>query len=136
MAENKTVAHGGDPFEFIAALDNRDQAADSREIIGIMMDVSGQPATMWGSSIVGFGSSHYRYASGREGDTPKIGFSPRKGKFAFYTAGDFRDEQALLDTLGRYELGVGCLYIRKLADVDLRVLASLLRRTYESREPS
>jgi hypothetical protein len=136
MSENKTTPNAGDAFEFIAGVEDDTQRADAHELAAIMSAASGQPPVMWGTSIIGFGSTHYKYASGREGDTPTIGFSPRKGKFALYRAGDFRDHSDLLEKLGKHDMGVGCLYLKRLSDVDTGVLAALLERSYEAKEHS
>jgi hypothetical protein len=132
MSDNKTTANDGDVSAFIAGVENDGQRADTEQLVGLMAEASGQPASMWGGSIVGFGSTHYTYATGREGDTATIGFSPRKGKFALYTAGSFRDHSEVLDRLGKYEMGAGCLYIKRLSDVDTAALADLLKRAYEA----
>jgi hypothetical protein len=102
----------------------------------LMERVSGEPAAMWGPSIVGFGSYHYKYESGREGDSCLIGFSPRAKELVFYGLGVLR-QAALLETLGKHTTGKGCLYIKRLADVDLTVLERLaaeglahMRETY------
>jgi hypothetical protein len=88
---------------------------------------------MWGPSIIGFGSYHYRYASGHEGDAPRIGFSPRKANLVLYVGG-FPDYEALLARLGKHKSSKACLYLGKLADVDLGVLEEIARRTYEATE--
>lgn len=92
-----------------------------------MQKVSGEKPVLWGPSIVGFGTYHYKYASGREGDMPRIGFSPRKANLAFYIHCD----QTLLEKLGKHKKSVGCLYINKLADVDLQVLERMLVKAWQ-----
>jgi hypothetical protein len=135
MNDIKTTANSSDPYQFIENVDDT-QREDAQRLAALMSEASGQPPVMWGSSIIGFGSTHYKYASGREGDTPAIGFSPRKGKFALYTAGDFRDQGDLLEKLGTHDMGVGCLYIKHLADIDTGVLADLLKRSFEAKARS
>ncbi|WP_231595155.1 DUF1801 domain-containing protein [Salinibacterium sp. SWN1162] len=128
----KTTADSSVSVEqFIADVPTERRRTEAQTLVEVFSQASGQPAAMWGPSIVGFGSSHYRYASGREGDTATIGFSPRKAKISLYTARNFREFPKLLEDLGAHELAVGCLYIKKLADVDLAVLEELLTRSYE-----
>jgi len=128
---NKTVATTASVDEFISHVPHDRRRAEAQTLVEIFTRASGQPAAMWGSTIIGFGSTHYRYATGREGDTATIGFSPRKAKISLYTARNFREFPALLERLGKHELAVGCLYIKKLEDVDLGVLEELLTRSYE-----
>lgn len=87
---------------------------------------------MWGSSIIGFGSYHYKYASGHEGDAPLVGFSPRKAKISLYLSPDFTDRERLLPELGKFTTGKSCVYINKLDDIDVDVLKDLIRRSIES----
>ncbi|EAR25579.1 hypothetical protein A20C1_04911 [marine actinobacterium PHSC20C1] len=128
---NKTAVTSVSVAEFIAGVSSVGRRDEAEILLTIFSRASGQPAVMWGPSIVGFGSSHYRYATGREGDTATIGFSPRKAKISLYTARNFREFPELLERLGKHELAVGCLYVNKLADVDLAVLEELLTRSYE-----
>lgn len=128
---NKTNATAASVADFISAVEPDQRRNDAHALLEIFRRASGDDAVMWGSSIIGFGSSHYRYASGREGDTATIGFSPRKAKISLYTARNFREFPELLERLGKHELAVGCLYVKKLADVDLDVLEELLTRSYE-----
>lgn len=130
-ASNKTAPTAGTVAEFIDSVPTERRQDEARILLEIFGRASGQSAVMWGPSIIGFGSSHYRYATGREGDTATIGFSPRKAKISLYTARNFREFPELLQRLGAHELAVGCLYIKKLADVDLTVLEELLTRSYE-----
>jgi hypothetical protein len=128
---NKTAANSANVAEFIAKVPTDRRREEAEILLEIFTRASGQPAVMWGPSIIGFGSSHYRYATGREGDTATIGFSPRKTKISLYTARNFREFGELLDRLGKHELAVGCLYVNKLGDIDLAVLEELLTRSYE-----
>ena len=92
--------------------------------------MTGEPPVLWGTSIVGFGTYHYRYESGREGDSALVGFSPRKGNLVLYLIGGFADRhQKLLDELGPHKTGKGCLYLKNLADIDLDVLRRLVDRS-------
>jgi hypothetical protein len=125
MAENKTKATEVDVQAFIAGVDAK-YHADCQTLIEMMSAATGHAPKMWGPSIVGFDEYHYRYDSGREGDSPLVGFSPRKAALTLYLmlgAGDF---EAQLAKLGKYTTGKGCLYIKKLADVDHAVLQDLI----------
>ena len=126
MAQNKTVPTKSSVAGFIDAIPDADRRADAQALIRMMRDVAGEDAKMWGSAIIGFGSYHYRYESGREGDMPLISFSPRKAATVLYNATQGSDAQALLARLGKYTTGKGCLYIKKLADVDRDVLKAMM----------
>jgi hypothetical protein len=135
--ENKTRPTTVTPAAFLAAkVKDPQQLADSRELIKLFRDLTGKPAKMWGPSIVGFSSYHYVYPSGREGDAPLIGFSPRGRELSLYMC-PYLEAKPLLAKLGKHKAGAGCLYIRKLDDVDRGVLKQLaqasiaeLRRRY------
>ena len=116
MAENKTKATAASVDDFLDAVADPRRRDDAKALRALMERVSGEPATMWGPSIVGFGHHHYKYASGREGDMCRIGFSPRAKELVLY--GGFLRDPARLARLGKYRAGKGCLYIRRLADVD------------------
>lgn len=125
MAEAKTKATGVDVDTFLDAVDPPQRRDDGRVLRALMERVSGQPAAMWGPSIVGFGLYRYRYDSGRTGEMCRIGFSPRKAQLVLYLAGLVgRDD--LLARLGKHTTGKGCLYVRKLADVDMAVLEAIV----------
>lgn len=126
MAENKTRPTGASVDAFLAAVADDARRADCAQLAGLMGRVTGEPAVMWGDSIVGFGSVHYRYDSGREGDMPLVGFSPRKGDLSLYVLSGDEAEAALLTRLGRHKAGKACLNLRRLADVDLAVLEQLV----------
>jgi hypothetical protein len=121
MAEIKTKANARTVADFMATVTHPLRRADAETLIPIMERISGAPATMWGPSIVGFGSYHYQYESGHEGDMCRIGFSPRSGSLVLYLAA-YRRQEALLARLGKHKLGKGCLHVNKLADVDLTIL--------------
>jgi hypothetical protein len=125
-AKNKTVATGADVERFVAGIADAAQRDDARSLIAMMTRLSGEPAKMWGGAIIGFGTHHYRYDSGREGEICKIGFSPRKGKTALYLACDLSRQAAILARLGKHATGKGCLYIKRLADVDNGALSELI----------
>jgi hypothetical protein len=125
--ENKTRPTKVTPAAFLAAkVKDADQLADCRELIKLFRALTGKPAKMWGPSIVGFGSYHYVYPSGREGDAPLIGFSPRGRELSLYLC-PYLEAKPLLRKLGKHKAGAGCLYIRKLDDVDRGVLEQLAR---------
>jgi hypothetical protein len=126
MAENKTQATDGDVTAFIEGVADEAQRADAHRIAEMMARLSGAPAKMWGPSIIGFGSYHYKYDSGREGDTLRIGFSPRKGQTVLYLPGTISGQSDLLARLGKHKEGKGCLYIKRLSDVDMAVLEEMV----------
>ena len=126
MKENKTQPSGASVAKFIRALPDRDVRGDCETLIGLMRAVTKSDPKLWGPTIVGFGSYHYRYDSGREGDSILAGFSPRKGALAIYGMSGLREQKSILASLGKCRLGKGCLYVRRLEDVDLKVLKSLL----------
>jgi len=104
--------------------------ADAVAVCKLMAEVTGEPAQMWGASIVGFGTYHYRYDSGHEGDAPLVGFSPRKTQLVIYLVGGYEERyQAALARLGPHKTGKGCLYLKRLADVDRDALRELIDRT-------
>ena len=122
----KTVPTDASVDAFIDAVEDEERRQDCRTVAAMMAEVTAAPARMWGPSIVGFGSYHYRYQSGREGDFMEIGFSPRKRALTIYVMAGFSDYEALLAKLGRHSTGKSCLYLKRLADVDLAVLRELV----------
>ena len=127
MAENKMQPHDGDVTAFIESVADEKQRADAHMIAAMMAQLSGEPPKMWGPSIIGFGHYHYKYDSGREGDSLRIGFSPRKGQTVLYLPGSISGQTNLLARLGKK----GCLYIKRLADVDAGVLEALVRASID-----
>ena len=127
MAVNKTLPTPADAQAYLYVIEDPVRRADCQALAGLMEQVTGEAPVMWGAAIVGFGSYHYRYASGREGDAPLAGFASRKGDISIYLSCDTEARAALLAKLGRHKMGKGCLYVRRLADVDLAVLEELLR---------
>jgi len=125
MAELKTKPTAVSVDDFIAAVEHPGRRADAEAVRALLARVSGCDAKMWGPSIIGFGSYHYRYDSGREGDMAMIGFSPRKTGLVLYMMGDCATRDALKARLGRYRTGKSCLYVNRLADVDIAVLEEL-----------
>jgi hypothetical protein len=126
MAENKTKPTKVSVAEFVGALTDQTRRADAKALVRLMQSASGEKPKMWGPSIIGFGSYHYRYDSGREGDMPLIGFSPRKAATVLYGVAGSSESNPLLAKLGKHTTGKGCLYIKKLADVDVRVLEDMI----------
>jgi len=124
---NKTQPTDASVAAFVAGLADERQRADSERLIALMSKVTGEPATMWGPSIIGFGSYHYRYASGREGDAPLVGFSPRKTALTLYASAGEDERADLLARLGPHKVGKSCVYVKRLSDVDEQVLADLVR---------
>ena len=118
MAENKTKATDASVKKFIEAIPDEQKRADALAILEMMRRATKLEAKMWGTAIVGFGSVHYKYESGREGDICLMGFSPRKQNFALYLPGGHPAYAEELQKLGKYETGKGCLYIKKLSEID------------------
>lgn len=134
MAEsgNKTQPTAVDPMEFIAAVEHDVRRADAYRLVDIMREETGEEPYMYGPSIVGFGTYHYIYASGREGEAPASAFSPRKAQLVVYLIGGYEEIYAgLLAGLGPYKIGKSCLYIKKLADVDESVLRQMIRDSHQ-----
>ena len=129
MSDMKTKPTDASVDAFIDAIPDERKREDARAVAALMAEVTGTPAKMWGSSIVGFGSYHYRYASGREGDFMETGFSPRKQALTLYIMAGFSAYPDLLARLGKHSTGKSCLYIKRLADVDLAVLRELVERS-------
>ena len=139
MADNKTQITEVDPMEFIAAVEHPTRRADAVVLAEMMGRVTGCEPKMWGPSIIGFGRYHYKYDSGREGDFMLTGFSPRKANLVVYVIAGYTNFEAQLARLGKHEIGKSCLYINKLADVDLDVLEEIVaagvadvRSTYDT----
>lgn len=135
MAENKTQKNDASITDFINAVDHEGKREDAFKILAMMKQVTGEKPKMWGTSIIGYGDIHYKYASGREGDWFKCGFSPRKTKISMYLLGcDISKGQEILNRLGKHKTGKGCLYINKLADVNMEVLKELVKESYDNPE--
>lgn len=124
--ENKTKPTDRDIVDFIASLPEKQQV-DAQTLVEVMQEISGEPPVLWGNKIVGFGSFHYKSKSGREGDWPRIGFAPGTGKFSLYLTFDAAELTSKVRDLGKYKIGKGCVYVNKLADVDLEKLKQLVR---------
>lgn len=126
MAENKTAPTGASVAAHLAAIDDPTRRADCKALVKMMTRVTGQKPKMWGPSIVGFGSYHYKYDSGREGDSCLAGFASRKADLVVYLVGSPPGQDALLARLGKHKMGKACLYLRTLKDVDADVLEQLV----------
>ena len=132
MAEIKTKVNDASVEEFLSKVEGEQKRKDSFEIVKIMKQVTKKEPKMWGPAIIGFGSSHYKYESGREGDMPQIAFSPRKQNITLYIGVGDNSDSPLLRKLGKYTTSKVCLYIKKLADVDRSVLQELITDSFEN----
>ena len=133
MAENKTKPTEVSVAAFVDGLTDQSRRADAQALVKLMQRATGEKPKMWGPSIIGFGSYHYTYESGREGDMPAAGFSPRKAATVLYGLMGFSGSEELLAKLGKYTNGKGCLYVKKLADVDQKVLEALVVKSIAAR---
>ncbi|MFC1797167.1 DUF1801 domain-containing protein [Pseudomonadota bacterium] len=131
MAKNKTNPNSSPVEEFINAVDNEQKRKDSWDMIALMKKITGSEPKMWGSSLVGFGSYHYKYESGREGDFFLTGFSPRKTAFTVYIMPGFSEYTDLMEQLGPYKTGKSCLYIKNLDVVDRAILEQIIGKSVE-----
>jgi hypothetical protein len=136
MAENKTKPTRLSVARFINALEDEKTRRDCKRLIEIMKAVSKEDPKMWGPSIVGFGQYHYTYASGREGDSLQIGFSPRKTTISVYMVTGLSLAKEALKKLGKFKTGGGCLYIKRLSDVDETQLTKMLENAFHSQAPT
>ncbi|APE28383.1 DUF1801 domain-containing protein [Aurantiacibacter gangjinensis] len=138
MSANKTTPTDASPQDFIDTVEPEAKRADAKVLDAMFRRVTGEEPRMWGPSMIGYGQYHYKYDSGREGDWMRTGFSPRKAKHSLYLMGGYCDDatgeknDALLAKLGKHSRGKSCLYINKLADVDLDVLEELVRTNWQS----
>lgn len=128
MAKTKTTYTGQSIDDFLSSfVENEQKKKDSYELIKLMQEWSGAEARMWGPSIIGFGNYHYKYASGHEGDAPVIAFSPRKAAFSLYVYSNTLKSQDLVTSLGKFKMAKSCIYVKKLADIDVTVLEALCK---------
>jgi len=132
MSDLKTQRNDGDVRGYLEAVANRRRREDSLVMLELMSEITGEPPAMWGSSIVGFGSYRYRYASGRGGDWFLTGFAPRKQALTLYIMPGFDRYAALLAKLGKYKTGKSCLYVNKLDDVNMEALKELIAASVET----
>ena len=127
-----TQRTGASVAEFLAQVPDPERREDARRLCAVMEEITGEPPAMWGPSIIGFGTYHYRYASGHEGDSALVGFSPRRPHLVIYLIGGFENRyQRVLARLGPHKTGKGCLYIKRLDDVDRDALHELINRTVQ-----
>jgi hypothetical protein len=127
--ELKTKQTDNSVIEFIEAVDSPKKREDAYQLLDIFTETAGFEAKMWGPSIIGFGSYHYKYASGHEGDAPLVGFSPRKAKISLYFAPGETKREELLKEFGKHTNGKACVYINKVADIDVEVLKTLIQES-------
>jgi hypothetical protein len=131
-SSNKTIATDGDVGAFLDAVADEQRRRGARLLLELMREVTGQPAVLWGTSIIGFGSRHYRYRSGREGDTPAVSFSPRKAQTVLYLTGGLATYEDLLTRLGPYQTGQGCLYLKRVDQAGAQALREIVARSYRA----
>ena len=132
MAELKTKAHDGNVRAFLDTIENEKKRREAHQLCDLFETATGLPAVMWGPAIVGFGHYHYKYESGREGDFFQAGFSPRKANFSLYFMPGIADYSKLLENLGKYKTAKSCLYITSIAQIDMGVLAEMIRRSIQA----
>lgn len=131
MAENKTKPEKTSVIAFINSVEDEQKRKDSLSLVELFKSITMEEPVMWGPSIIGFGEYHYKYDSGREGDFLITGFSPRKAALTLYLMGCMENEfTPLMKKMGKYKMGVGCLYIKKLTDVDLEILKQLIAESF------
>ena len=126
----KTIQNDQNVIAFLDAIDNEIKRTDAYELLKIMQNITNKEPKMWGDTIIGFGNYHYKYDSGREGDTLRVGFSPRKNALTLYVLNTAIQED-LLQQLGKHKRGKSCLYIKKLADVDLKILKKIIKTSFQ-----
>ncbi|AOZ91300.1 DUF1801 domain-containing protein [Paenibacillus crassostreae] len=131
MYEQKTKETESSIIEFIENVESLKKREDAYQLLDIFTETTGFQAKMWGPSIIGFGSYHYKYESGHEGDAPLVGFSPRKAKISLYFATGDTERELLLKDFGKHTSGKGCVYINKIADIDVEVLKSLIKESVQ-----
>lgn len=132
MVKNKTTETQSSVIDFVNTVDDEVKRNDSLELITIMQKITGSQAKMWGPSIIGFGSYHYKYASGHEGDASLAGFSPRKNAISLYLYLTEENREELLPKLGKFKPSKGCIYIKKLADIDVEILKKMVSLSVEN----
>lgn len=131
MTKMKTTPTDKNTLNFLNTIENDGKREEAKTIMNLMKKVTGENPKMWGDSIVGFGSYHYKYESGREGDWFLTGFSPRKQNFSIYIMAGFSNYENLMEKLGSYKTGKSCLYVKRLNDIDLNVLTELIRESVQ-----
>ncbi|MEM6804623.1 MAG: DUF1801 domain-containing protein [Bacteroidota bacterium] len=131
MAKLKTQITNQKVLDFVEAIDHERKKTEAYELLDMMKEITGMEPRMWGPSIIGYGSYHYKYESGHEGDAAILSFSPRKAKHVLYVLNNFEGQEALLEKLGKFKTGSVCLYVNKLADVDMEVLKEISTACFE-----
>ena len=130
MSSNKTIPTKQSVTEFLNKIENQDKRSDAYVLLELMKSITGLEPVMWGPSIIGFGSYHYKYDSGREGDMLLTGFSPRAQNFSLYVGAGSERNKPLLKKLGKHTTGKSCLYIKRLTDVNMDVLEEIIEKSY------
>ena len=131
MAQNKTIETENSVADFINAVEDTTKKNDAFELVRLMQEQTGFEAKMWGPSIIGFGSYHYKYASGREGDAPLVAFSPRKAAISLYLYASPKKREELLSKFGKHKAEKGCIYVKKLSDIELEILKKMISVSVE-----
>ena len=126
MAENKTTQTESSVSHFINTIENETRRNDALELVIIMQNQTGFDAKMWGQNIIGFGRYHYKYESGHQGDAPLVAFSPRKEAISLYFDTSFENKEELLSQFGKHKAGKGCIYIKKIADIEVEILKKMI----------
>jgi hypothetical protein len=134
MAEIKTKKNAASVDEFIDSIEDEKKRADARTLVALMQEVTGDAPAMWGTAIVGFGHRVYKYANGRDVDWMEVGFAPRKANFSLYIMGAREPLDPLLARLGKHKTDGGCLYIKRLSDIDLTVLREIVETSIASQK--
>jgi len=130
--EPKTKVTDVDPHAWLATVSPPRRQEEAYRVLDLMRQITGETPRMWGASMIGFGVRHYTYASGHSGDWFRVGFSPRKAALTLYVLNAYEGEEPLLAHLGKHRTGVGCLYVNKLADIDLDVLRALIEKAWRA----
>lgn len=132
MAKNKTTETQNSVIDFINTVEDVTKRNDSFELVKLMQEQTGFEPKMWGPGIIGFGSYHYKYTSGHEGDAPLVGFSPRKDAISLYLYSSFESKEELLSKFGKHKAGKGCIYIKKITDIDIEILKKMISYSVEN----
>jgi hypothetical protein len=130
LAGIKTIMNYTDPRDFIESIEYKTRRDDGRVLLDLFNKWTGEEPKMWGPTIVGFGEYHYRYESGHEGDTCKVAFSPRKASISLYVNATHPDNEEFLQKLGKHKAGASCLYVNKLADINISILGEMVKTAY------
>lgn len=128
---NKTQPTTVSIKDFLSGIQDESKKKDAQQLVQLMSEITGKPPVMWGPSIIGFDQCHYNYESGREGDTGAIGFSPRKTNLTIYLVDGVSKYTTLLSKLGPHKTGKVCVYIKRLSDIDMKILEELIRESYK-----